>query len=233
MPLWVANLLVRLDRDRGLPLSERKWDRFFVAAFVAFICTSIITDSVNGLNGALDPNSGYFIERFIYDSYARLADPLLILNPPQVRVSAWISAFIWLPTYAVFVAGFVRGWNWIRPVGLVYGGALAHGMVTYMSEGIFGQMAQTGWADQAICAGCVEPNTLYYLAANSMYLIVPALMVVRMWKDHPFGMRETALEIPAIETEKAEPLVVDLRTDEPVIEVGELGRVEERSPVQE
>ena len=110
-------------------------------AFAFFATTSIITDSVNGINGALDPNSGYWVERFIYDTYARLADPLLILNPPQVRVSAWISAFVWLPLYLMFVPAFVRGWNWIRPFGLVYGGALTHGMITYMAEGIFGRMA--------------------------------------------------------------------------------------------
>lgn len=217
MPRWVTKLLERFDQGRGVPLSERKWDRFFVVAFGAFICTSIITDSVNGLNGALDPNSGYWVERYIYDTYARVADPLLILNPPQVRVSAWISAFVWLPTYVVFVAGFVRGWNWMRPLGLVYGGALAHGMVTYMSEGIFGQMAQSRWADPAICAGCTEPNTLYYLAANSMYLIVPALMIVRMWKDQPFG---TLTPEPVEEIQTSEPVVVDLRADEPSVDLG-------------
>lgn len=224
MPHWVAKLLSRLDQGRGVPLSDRKWDRFFVVAFGAFISTSIITDSVNGLNGALDPNSAYVVERFIYDTYARVADPLLILNPPQVRVSAWISAFIWLPTYVVFVAGFVRGWNWIRPLGLVYGGALTHGMLSYMAEGIFGNMATVGWADPALCAGCTEPNTLYYLAANSMYLIVPALMIARMWKDHPFGSlaRPEPIEadIPVLEDEQ--PLVVDLRQDAPIVEVGEL-----------
>ena len=225
MPLWVANIIRRLDHERGVPLSERKLDRFFVVAFSAFICTSIITDSVNGLNGALDPNSGYWVERYIYDTYARLADPLLILNPPQVRVSAWISAFVWLPTYVVFVAGFVRGWNWIRPLGLVYGGALAHGMVTYMSEGIFGRMAQTGWADAAICAGCTEPNTLYYLAANSMYLIVPALMIVRMWRDEPFG---SLMPVPAEEILPSEPIMIDLRSDETAVELGELSK--ESSP---
>lgn len=225
MPLWVTNLTARMDRQRGVPLSERKLDRFFVVAFSAFICTSIITDSVNGLNGALDPNSGYWVERYIYDTYARLADPLLILNPPQVRVSAWISAFVWLPTYVVFVAGFVRGWNWIRPLGLVYGGALAHGMLSYMAEGIFGNMATVDWADPALCAGCVEPNTLYYLAANSMYLIVPALMIFRMWKDNPFGTLVPELQgqaAPHADADVDERLVVDLRSGEPAIEIADL-----------
>lgn len=195
---------VRPPADRVVvPLRERKLDVFFVAAFSFFIVTSIVTDSVNGLNGTLDPDSAYPVERFIYDSYARLADPLLVVNPPQVRVSAWISAFVWLPMYVVFVFAFVRGIDRIRPFGLVYGGALTHGMITYMSEGIFGRVATESWADPSLCPGCVEPNTLYYLAANSAYLIVPALMIVRMWKPHPFTA-PVVLE--------AEPdIVIDLR----------------------
>ncbi len=196
---WVAPPADRVV----VPLRERRLDVFFVVAFSFFILTSIVTDSVNGLNGALDPDSSYVVERFIYDAYARVADPLLIVNTPQVRVSAWISAFVWLPLYVLFVFAFVRGIDRIRPFGLVYGGALTHGMITYMSEGIFGSVATEGWADPALCPGCTEPDTLYYLAANSAYLVVPALMIVRMWKPHPFSKKGTLEPEPDV--------VIDLR----------------------
>ena len=203
---------VRPADDRVVvPLRERKLDVFFVVAFSFFIVTSIVTDSVNGLNGALDPESPYVVERFIYDAYARLADPLLIVNPPQVRVSAWISAFVWLPLYMVFLVAFVRGIDRIRPFGLVYGGALTHGMITYMSEGIFGRVATEGWADPSLCPGCVEPNTLYYLAANGAYLIVPALMIGRMWRQHPFTRRRE--EVGGAPSIVEEEVVIDLRGD--------------------
>lgn len=208
----------------AVPLRERRYDVFFVVAFSLFFVTSIVTDSVNGLNGALDPDSPYPVERFIYDAYARLADPLLIVNPPQVRVSAWISAFVWLPLYVLFVYAFVRGIDRIRPFGLVYGGALTHGMITYMSEGIFGSVATEGWANPSLCPGCVEPNTLYYLAANSAYLIVPALMIVRMWRPHPFTKgKEAVVEAPLTDAE----LVVDLRSGEPEVSLRDK---EEREP---
>ncbi len=199
---------------RGVPISERRADWFFVVAFTLFSITSIVTDSVNGVSGSLDPASPYAIERFIYDTYARLADPLLILNPPQVRVSAGISAFLWLPLYLFFIAAFVKGWNSVRPLGLVYGGALTHGMITYMSEGIFGFMATEGWADPAICAGCVEPNTWYYLAANLPYLLIPALMIWRMWKPNPFG-------VPVVDSRRQEPVTVDLTGEEPIVMLGD------------
>lgn len=199
---------------RGRPISERKGDWFFVVAFAFFSVTSIVTDAVNGVNGSLDPNSPYVIERFIYDSYARLADPLLILNPPQVQVSAGISAFIWLPLYLFFIAAFIKGWNSARPLGLVYGGALTHGMITYMAQGIFGSMATQGWADPALCPGCVEPNTLYYLAANLPYLLIPALMIWRMWKPNPFGA-------PVVDSRRREEVTVDLTGDDPVVRLGD------------
>ncbi len=198
----------------AVPLRERKLDVFFVVAFSLFILTSVVTAPVSGFNGSLDPDSPYLVERFIYDTYARLADPLLIVNPPQVRVSAWMSVFIWLPLYVAFIFAFVRGIDRIRPVGLVYGGALAHGMITYMSEGIFGAVATDGWADPALCPGCVEPNTLYYLAANGAYLIVPALMIVRMWKPQPFTREQPKIdEVPVIE----EDVVIDIRSGEPQV----------------
>jgi hypothetical protein len=194
-----------------LPLSERRLDWFFVVAFSFFILTSIITDSVNGLNSSLDPNSPYFIERFVYDAYARLADPLLILNPPQVRWSAFISAFVWLPLYFYFLLGFIKGWNGIRVPGLVYGGALTHGMITYIAEGTLGFMATEGWADPLLCAGCVEPQTWRYLMANLPYLIVPALMIVRMWKPNPFGAVRDG--------EVSSAVILDLTGDEPVVSI--------------
>lgn len=201
------------EREAGktLPLSERKLDWFFVVAFSFFIITSILTDSVNGLNSSLDPNSPYFIERFIYNAYAKLADPLLILNPPQVRWSAFISAFVWLPLYFYFLLGFIKGWNRIRIPGLVYGGALAHGMITYMAEGTLGFMATEGWADPLLCAGCVEPQTWRYLMANLPYLIVPALMIIRMWKPNPFGAARDQ-EVPS-------GVLLDLTGDEPVVSI--------------
>ena len=169
------------------PISERKYDWFFVVAFSFFICTSIITDSVNGLADQLDPRSSYGIERYIYHTYAKLADPLLIINPPQVKYSAWISAFIWLPLYFYFVIGFYKGWEKVRVPGLVYGGALTHGMITYIAEGTLGYWATEGWKT---IEGCTKPDVAYYMRANLPYLIVPFLTIIRLWKPNPFGTKD-------------------------------------------
>ncbi|MDX1907035.1 MAG: emopamil-binding family protein [Bacteroidia bacterium] len=173
----------------SLPLAKRWYDWFFILAFSLFTITSIVTDTVNGWGGQLDPNSGYAVERYIYHSYAKFCDPLLIYNPPQVKVSAWISATIWLPMYVWFVIGFIRGNARIRVPGLVYGGALAHGMITYMAEGMFGYYAREGWQT---LPEVVAPDTAYYFWVNLPYLLVPALMIIRMWRPDPFGSQAAA-----------------------------------------
>lgn len=167
-----------------IPLSNRKYDWFFIIIFGVFFCTSLITDTVNGWGGSLDPNSGYVVEQHLYHTYAKICDPLLIVNPPQVKVSAWISATLWLPLYIYFLIGFYKGNNNIRTWGLVYGGALAHGMITYMAEGMFGQVATEGWKHIAYC---VQPDTWYYFWVNLPYLLVPILTIIRLWKPNPFG----------------------------------------------
>ncbi len=80
--------------------------------------------------------------------------------------------------------GFIKGWNHIRVPGLIYGGALTHGMITYMAEGTTSYWATEGWR---LIEGCTEPNTAYYLACNIPYLLIPFLMIIRMWKPNPFG----------------------------------------------
>lgn len=169
------------------PLRQRKYDWFFIVIFCIFIINVVVLDSIIGLNWQLRPDSGNPIEQFMYHRYAKHADPLLIRNPLQVRVSAWISATIFFPLYFFFVVGFVKGWNKMRVPALVYGGALTHGMITYMAEGLFGFMPTEGWKDASICPGCTKPDKFYYLAANLLYLLVPLLMIIRFWKPQPFG----------------------------------------------
>jgi hypothetical protein len=89
--------------------------------------------------------------------------------------------------YVFFVFGFIRGNNNIRVPGLIYGGALSHGMITYMAEGMFGQVAKEGWKT---LPQCTAPDTMHYFWVNLPYLVVPILMMIRMWKPNPFGKQD-------------------------------------------
>ena len=156
-----------------IPLRQRRYDWFFIIAFVQFFVSSFLTDTLTHLGRWLSSDGDFFLERIILETYALRADPLLIANPPLVQVSSFVSAFIWVPLYAVFALGFVRGWDWIRTPALIYGGALLHGMTVYMSEGLFGVHP--------------SPNPALYLAANLRFWLVPLLLIVRMWRAYPFA----------------------------------------------
>ncbi len=163
----------KLVPGKGLPLCRRKGDIVYVVIFSWFLITSFVTDSLNGLHATISSESSNIVERIIYTLYASKADPALIFNQPTVRVSAWISAFVWGPLYMFFIISFVFGWNSIRNWGLVYGAALTSSMSLYMAEGLFGTHA--------------SPKPVLYLVMNLAYILVPLSMVVRMWKERPFG----------------------------------------------
>lgn len=167
----------KVDMKEGLPLSARKGDIFYVIIFTLFMTTSFVTDSLNGINPELVPDSPNIMEQIIYKTYAVKADPALIVNYPTIRVSAGISAFFWGPLYLIFIMGFIKGWNRIRNWGFLYGCALTSSMILYMSEGLFGFHA--------------SPQPLLYIVTNIAYILIPFSMIFRMWKQEPFGRKTT------------------------------------------
>jgi steroid 5-alpha reductase family enzyme len=174
--LTVSELIpmkVRIDPLPGKKLMDRRIDIFYVVIFILFACTSFVTDSLNGFQEILSPDSTSPVEHIIYQTYAIKADPNLIINPPVVRIRAFISAVVWGPLYIFFVICFIRGWNMIRNFGLIYGAALSSTMIIYMVDGMFGVNA--------------SPSPIFFFAVNVMYFIIPFSMIFRMWKPRPFG----------------------------------------------
>ena len=163
----------KVNTRPGKSLSSRKGDILYVVIFTFFMLTSFITDSLNGINRELLPDSGRIVEEFIYNFYAAEADPALIVNQPTVRISAGISAFLWGPLYVFFIVCFVKGWNILKNWGFLYGAALTSSMILYMAEGLFGAHA--------------SPEPVRYLVTNGAYFLVPLSMIFRMWKKEPFG----------------------------------------------
>lgn len=174
--LTVSELIpmrVKIDPLPGKKLMDRRMDIFYVVIFILFACTSFVTDSLNGFQEILSPDSTSPVEQIIFQNYAIKADPNLIINPPVVRIGAFISAVIWGPLYIFFVICFIRGWNMIRNFGLIYGAALSSTMIVYMADGMFGVNA--------------SPSPIYFFAVNILYFLVPFSMIFRMWKPRPFG----------------------------------------------
>lgn len=163
----------KIDPLPGKKLTDRPMDIIYVVIFLLFTVTSFVTDSLNGFQDILLPDSPSPVEQLIYHSYALKADPNLIINPPVVRIGAFISAVIWGPLYVFFVICFIRGWNVIRNFGLIYGAALSSTMIVYMADGMVGINA--------------SPSPFYFFAVNILYFLVPFSMIFRMWKPRPFG----------------------------------------------
>ena len=153
---------------RGLPLSQRRADWFFVVVFALFTCTSLVSDLPHALGwttGALaDANA----------AYARAAgDAYFASNPVPLRVRLMLSAFLFPFITTTLSYAFARGLNGVRPLALMYGAVLGFGVVEFFGwEYLSGQMAT---------------NLPVFLGANGPYLLVPILLVLRMWRPMPFG----------------------------------------------
>jgi hypothetical protein len=110
-----------------MPLRERPGDWFFVLAFAFFTFSSFCSDVVPALGIPIVPHSSNPLVAGSW-YYASDADPLLIANPHYVRISTFISAFVFGPFYPVLVYAFVTGANWIRTPAIVYVSAMTYGM---------------------------------------------------------------------------------------------------------
>jgi len=182
-----------------IPLSERKYDWFFIIIFSVFVFTSLAADLVNGVS-APSADHSYFWARAVYNLYAVGTDPLLIANPKYLQVMTFISAFIFGPFYIVLVYAFLKGKNWIRPFALIYTGMIIESMIvlliveftgdtsfiTKMSTGIktAEELAKSGLTPDLIVQKPVK-----FLLFNLPYKIVPIILAVRMWKDKPFSRK--------------------------------------------
>jgi hypothetical protein len=183
-----------------LPLSQRKWDWFFIIAFSAFIFTSFAADLVNGISSP-SANHSYFWGRAVYDLYAFGNDPLLIANPRFLQVMCFISAFIFGPFYIVLVYSFIKGKNWIRPFALVYVGMIIESMIVllivefYGDARLFEQMCSGGLktaeelGKMGLTRELTVQNAVKFMLFNLPYKIIPILLAVRMWKDKPFSRK--------------------------------------------
>jgi hypothetical protein len=188
------------EKNDILPLSERKYDWFFIIIFAVFVFTSLAADLVNGVS-APRPDHPYFWARAVYDLYALGNDPLLIANPKFLQAMTFISAFIFAPFYIVLIYAFIKGKNWIRPFALVYVGMILESMIVLLTVEFTGDAALF----QTMCEGGVKSagelanmglnqdltvqNVPKFLAFNLPYKLVPILLAVRMWRPNPFSRR--------------------------------------------
>ncbi len=154
-----------------IPMSQRRRDWFFVAVLGLLALGSLSSDVPRALgwtsgNGA-DANAWYI----------RVAgDHFFATDPMPLRVRLYLSAFLFGPLAAYLAYAFFRGDARARPVGLLYAGAMIAGMVEFFAW---------EWA-----SGTPPTHLAVFFAFNGPYLLVPLLVLARMWKPRPFGAAE-------------------------------------------
>ena len=104
----------------NLPLSRRPLDYFFIVMFSLYFITSMISDMVPTLTGALDPTSANVFVQMNY-GYAKGCDPLFLNPPIWMRFVTGLSAFVYGPFYLVLVYAFIKGKNRIQVPAIIYG----------------------------------------------------------------------------------------------------------------
>jgi hypothetical protein len=154
----------------GLPLNLRKKDIFFVVCFSFFAFSSFFSDSWHAL-GLLEGDAFWSRANRWYGEFAQ--DHFFLADHPYVRVNTGISGMIYGPFYLLLVYSFIKGKNWIRPMALVYVGAMLHGCTEFL--------IYEYWI------GPPPGNTFIFWAFNGPYWVVPFMLGVRMWKPNPFG----------------------------------------------
>ena len=162
------------DLQNTLPLSQRKFDYFFVVMFSLFFITSMISDMVPTLTGELQPNHPNLLMQANYD-YAYGCDPLFLHPPVWMRFVTGLSAFVYGPFYLVLVYAFIKGKNWIHVPAIMYGTAISviTGVIVFGVE-FFGEPE---WRCE---------NIPKFLSLNTPYVLIPILLIVRMRKPYPF-----------------------------------------------
>ena len=170
----------------SIPLRERRRDWFFVVMFAIFALTSFLTDPVT-LLGRPDPNSRWFMSRFVYHSGT---DSLILVDPRFVQVTVGTSAVLFGVFYLVLIYAFVRGREWIRLPAVFYAGMVVMGTGVYLAVGLLG--------DGPLFHLACGPDSAYdykfvsaakSLAYNLPYPLVALLLVARVWRAHPFARR--------------------------------------------
>jgi hypothetical protein len=174
-----------------IPLRERPWDFVFLAFFLVNLCfityivdieQLIIADPTHFMYPVWPP--AFFVD--MVHAYARAHDPLVLARPPWWKMTIWFDALGFGPFYACGIYAFVRGREWIRLPSLLYGSSIVTIVSIILSEEYGGPHA--------------APNFPFVLLLNLPWLLVPASLIVRMWRsEHPFT-RALAVEPVAVQS---------------------------------
>jgi hypothetical protein len=104
--------------------------------------------------------------------WGRNFDPALMARPVWYKMTIWIDQIFFGPFYAVALYAFWRGRDWIRNWCLLWAATMMTNVTIILGEEAWGQHATDHLAIVAF--------------ANGWWFVFPVLVIIRMWREHPF-----------------------------------------------
>lgn len=165
----------------AIPFSKRKLDWLLVAFFVINLIFIAYTVDIESL---IIPDPYHFqppiwppapIVTMIHQ-YGGALDPLVMARPVWWKMAIWLEVLFYGPFYAVAIYAFIRGRDWIRIPAIFYSGMMFAGVFIVLGEEFAGPNA--------------TPHFHTVLALNLPFLLIPFLLVYRMWTEHPFTIQK-------------------------------------------
>jgi hypothetical protein len=163
---------------RAIPLSRRPLD----AALVVFFAVNLllVTYLVSLEQIAIDDPSSFAPPLWppgpalqVIHWYERTFDPLLWARPAWYRATIWLDCLVFGPFYAVALYAWVKGKDWIRLPSIIWASIMFTNVFIILFDELKGVHA--------------SPAPLAVVAANGAWLLLPFVVVARLWRsEHPF-----------------------------------------------
>ena len=161
-----------------MKLSQRPFDIAFIAFFAINLGFITYFVDIEQLTVADPQHFTYPLwpPRSIVDLvhwWGRNFDPPLMAREAWWRATIWIDVLGFGPFYAAAIFAFVKGRDWIRLPSLLWAAMMTTNVIVILFEELAGAHA--------------TPRPGVVVAANLPWLLMPALTVARMRREHPFA----------------------------------------------
>lgn len=155
------------------PLRRRPIDVLLCAFYSVALLYGVLFSLPEALEVEVSPESPWPPMRWLY-RWAVAEEPAHLLRPLPVflRSAVALDGMVYAPFLLVLIYALVNGKAWIRLWALLFAGSSVTNMYYYLLHALLGNDP--------------PPNTLYYLAFNLPWLLMPMLLAFRMRKVEPF-----------------------------------------------
>lgn len=176
---------------QAIPLADRKFDVVFVAFFVVNLVfvTYMIDVEQTIISNPYDFDYPAWPPKPIIDAvhwWGDNFDPLLMQRPMFWKMTIWIDTVFFGPFYLLAIYAFLRGRDWIKNWTLLYSATMMTNVTIILGEEVSGAHASS--------------SLPIVLLANGSWFLVPLMLIVRVWPEHPFTRLSQPSPSPSVRT---------------------------------